>query len=37
MTEKIIDISPLINADLAVWPGDVAYRRNVNLSIGNWR
>jgi arylformamidase len=33
MTEKIIDISPLINADLAVWPGDVAYRRNVNLSI----
>mgnify|MGYP001289573555 CR=1 FL=1 len=33
MSERIIDISPLINSDLAVWPGDVGYRRNVNLSI----
>jgi len=33
MIGKIIDISPLISPDLAVWPGDVAYERTVNLSI----
>jgi len=33
MSGRIIDISPVINPDLAVWPGDVAFSRDVNLSI----
>jgi len=33
MTGRIIDITPVINEAIAVWPGDVAYRRSVNLSI----
>ena len=33
MSERLIDISPLVSARLAVWPGDVAYRRDVALSI----
>lgn len=30
---KIHDISPLISPRLAVWPGDVAFRRRVALSM----
>jgi len=33
MNETIIDISPVINTKLAVWPGDVPFERTVNLSI----
>lgn len=33
MTGRIIDISPPITADLAVWPGDVPFERSINLSI----
>jgi len=33
MSGRIIDISPLITADLAVWPGDVPFSRQINLSI----
>jgi len=33
MNGRIIDISPTINADLAVWPGDTPFSRDVNLSI----
>ena len=33
MKGRIIDISPPISADLAVWPGDVPFQRAVNLSI----
>jgi len=33
MSETIIDISPLISSQLAVWPGDVPFERTVNLSI----
>jgi len=29
---RIIDISPRVSPDLAVWPGDVAYRRDVAMS-----
>ncbi|NBX92340.1 MAG: hypothetical protein EB078_02525 [Proteobacteria bacterium] len=29
--QKLIDISPLINADSAVWPGDVKFKRKVAL------
>ena len=30
---RLIDISPSIDESLAVWPGDVRYRREVSLSI----
>ncbi len=30
---KIIDISPLIDEDLAVWPGDVPFSREVSCDI----
>jgi len=30
---KIYDISPLISPEIAVWPGDVAFSRTVNLDI----
>ena len=30
---KIIDISPLINESIAVWPGDVPYSRSVALDV----
>lgn len=33
MTGRIIDISPPITSDLAVWPGDVPFSRSVNLAI----
>lgn len=33
MSGRIIDISPVINPDLAVWPGDVPFSRDVNLAI----
>ena len=33
MTARLIDISPLISTDLAVWPGDVPFTRNENLQI----
>ena len=33
MRGRIIDISPPISADLAVWPGDVPFQRAINLSI----
>ena len=33
MTFRLIDISPLISPDIAVWPGDVPFTRNENLSI----
>jgi arylformamidase len=29
----VLDISPLVSPRTAVWPGDVAYRRDVALSI----
>jgi len=29
---RIIDISPRVSPDLAVWPGDVPYRRDVAMS-----
>ena len=35
MNGRIIDISPVINPDLAVWPGDVPFSRDVNLSIAD--
>jgi arylformamidase len=30
---KLIDISPTIDASIAVWPGDTPYRRTVSLDI----
>jgi arylformamidase len=30
---KLYDLSPRIDADLAVWPGDVPFRRDVALSL----
>lgn len=33
MTGRILDISPLVHPGIAVWPGDVAYRRDVACSI----
>jgi arylformamidase len=30
---RIIDISPLISERIGVWPGDVAFRRDVGLAI----
>lgn len=30
---RIIDISPLVSERIAVWPGDVPYRRRASLSI----
>ena len=30
---RIIDISPVIDASIRVWPGDTAYVRTVNLDI----
>ncbi len=33
MKGRIIDITPPISADLAVWPGDVPFRRDINLSL----
>lgn len=30
---KIIDISPLISSEIAVWPGDQKFSQNINLSI----
>ena len=33
MTARLIDISPLISPEIAVWPGDVPFTRNENLSI----
>ncbi len=32
---KIIDISPEIRADIAVWPGDTPYSRTINLDYKN--
>lgn len=29
----LIDISPLINENIAVWPGDVPFRRSITLQI----
>lgn len=33
MSQRIIDISPVVSPRVAVWPGDVAYKRTVALSI----
>lgn len=33
MKGRIIDISPPITSELAVWPGDVPFERSLNLSI----
>lgn len=33
MTRTILDISPAISAEIAVWPGDTALKRNVLLDI----
>ncbi len=33
MSQRIIDISPLVSTRLGVWPGDVPYSRQVALSI----
>ena len=33
MTARLIDISPPITPELAVWPGDVPFSRDENLSI----
>ena len=30
---KIHDISPVIHEDLAVWPGDVSFSRNIALNV----
>ena len=30
---RILDITPLVSERIAVWPGDTAYGRTVNLSI----
>jgi arylformamidase len=30
---RIIDISPVVSERIAVWPGDVAYRRTAGLSL----
>ena len=30
---RLIDISPLVSPRIAVWPGDVPYRRDVSLAI----
>lgn len=30
---KILDISPLISESIAVWPGDIPYRRSVALDV----
>ena len=35
MTTRLIDISPLLSADIAVWPGDVPFTRNENLRISD--
>ena len=35
MNGRIIDISPVINSQLAVWPGDVPFSRELNLSIAD--
>jgi arylformamidase len=32
-TPKLIDISPPIGPDIAVWPGDVPYRRQVAMDL----
>ena len=31
--DKIIDISPLINSQLAVWPGDIGFSQNIQMNI----
>ena len=31
--QKIIDISPEISKDLAVWPGDLAFQRKISMSF----
>ena len=33
MPASLIDISPLISEQIAVWPGDVPYRRDITLQI----
>ena len=30
---KILDISPLVSESIAVWPGDVPYRRTVSMDV----
>jgi arylformamidase len=35
MSGRLIDISPPITPQIAVWPGDVPFSRNENLSIEN--
>ena len=35
MTARLIDISPLLSAEIAVWPGDVPFTRNENLRISD--
>jgi arylformamidase len=30
---RLIDISPVVNERIAVWPGDVGYERRVSLSL----
>lgn len=30
----LIDISPVVDASIGVWPGDTPFARNVNLDIG---
>ncbi len=32
---KMIDISPLVSPSIAVWPGDVAFSRDVALDMNN--
>lgn len=33
--QKIIDITPVVSPDLAVWPGDVPFSRSVALDIAS--
>ena len=33
MSERMIDISPLISERIGVWPGDVAYRRSITCRL----
>lgn len=32
---RLIDISPPVHAGIAVWPGDVAYRRDITCAIAD--
>ena len=35
MSARLIDISPVLSARVAVWPGDTPFRRTVNAAIAD--